>query len=113
MKRSILIVFLLLLSFPATAQEAPAKTLRILSFNVRIWTRDRDAGSEVYWRTRMEARTDVPCHALCAARLQARFLGEYQPSYLCAERAQGAGPGRFNAMECLHGCGHPHHQHPF
>ena len=34
------------------AQEAPAKTLRILSFNVRIWTRDRDAGSEVYWRTR-------------------------------------------------------------
>ena len=41
MKRPILIVFLLLLSFPATAQEAPAKTLRILSFNVRIWTRDR------------------------------------------------------------------------
>ena len=27
----------------------------ILSFNVRTWTRDTDRGSEVFWRTRMEA----------------------------------------------------------
>ena len=30
-------------------------TLRILSFNVRTWTRDRDADSDVFWRTRMAA----------------------------------------------------------
>ena len=27
----------------------------VLSFNVRTWTRDMDRGSEVFWRTRMEA----------------------------------------------------------
>lgn len=30
-------------------------TLRILSFNVRTWTRDRDTDSDVFWRTRMAA----------------------------------------------------------
>lgn len=29
--------------------------LRVLSFNVRTWTRDLDADSDVFWRTRMEA----------------------------------------------------------
>ena len=29
--------------------------LRVLSFNVRTWTRDRDSDSDVFWRTRMEA----------------------------------------------------------
>lgn len=35
--------------------EATSPTLRVLSFNVRTWTRDLDAGSDVFWRTRMEA----------------------------------------------------------
>lgn len=37
------------------AQDSARATLRILSFNVRTWTRDRDADSDVYWRTRMAA----------------------------------------------------------
>ena len=35
--------------------EATGSTLRVLSFNVRTWTRDLDSGSDVFWRTRMEA----------------------------------------------------------
>lgn len=38
-----------------TVRDTAGTTLRILSFNVRTWTRDRDADSEVYWRTRMAA----------------------------------------------------------
>ena len=39
-----------------SAQDSVASpTLRILSFNVRTWTRDRDADSDVFWRTRMAA----------------------------------------------------------
>lgn len=37
------------------AQDSARAALRILSFNVRTWTRDRDADSDVYWRTRMAA----------------------------------------------------------
>lgn len=41
---------------PAQTQTpADSGTLKILSFNVRTWTRDRDPGSEVFWRTRMAA----------------------------------------------------------
>ena len=39
---------------PSQASVA-SPTLRILSFNVRTWTRDRDADSDVFWRTRMAA----------------------------------------------------------
>ena len=47
-------------SASASSAQAPdssvaGRALRILSFNVRTWTRDRDADSEVFWRTRMEA----------------------------------------------------------
>ena len=50
MKRLLLAILLL-----ATVLPAPAQTYTILSFNVRTWTRDRDPGSEVFWRTRMAA----------------------------------------------------------
>ena len=40
----------------SSGPSAPAdRTLRILSFNVREWTRDRDESGEYYWRRRMEA----------------------------------------------------------
>jgi endonuclease/exonuclease/phosphatase family metal-dependent hydrolase len=47
-------------SASASSAQAPdssvaGRALRILSFNVRTWTRDRDADSDVFWRTRMEA----------------------------------------------------------
>ena len=38
----------------ASGSEA-GRTLRVLSFNVRTWTRDRDSDSDVFWRTRMAA----------------------------------------------------------
>ena len=44
-------------------------TLRILSFNVRTWTRDRDADSDVFWRTRMAAME--------------RMIGDLDPDVLC------------------------------
>ena len=31
------------------------KVMRILSFNVREWTRDTDDKAPTYWKTRMEA----------------------------------------------------------
>ncbi len=44
------------LSVSSAGPSAPAdKTLRILSFNIREWTRDRDESGEHYWRNRMEA----------------------------------------------------------
>ena len=50
-----------------SASSAP--TLRILSFNVREWTRDRDESGEYYWRRRMEAMTrmieDVDPDVIC------------------------------------------------
>ena len=50
-----------------SASSAP--TLRILSFNVREWTRDRDESGEYYWRKRMEAMTrmieDVDPDVIC------------------------------------------------
>ena len=55
----------------SSAAGAPAegRALRILSFNVRTWTRDRDADSGVFWRTRMEAMErmieDVDPDVLC------------------------------------------------
>lgn len=51
------------------APPATSRALRILSFNVRTWTRDRDADSDVFWRTHMEAMErmieDVDPDVLC------------------------------------------------
>ena len=50
-----LLLFLLPLA-PAPEPEADGgETLRILSFNMRTWTRDMDSSSPDYWRTRMAA----------------------------------------------------------
>ena len=43
------------MSAGATAQEHSQPSIRILSFNVRTWTRDLDSSSGIYWRTRMAA----------------------------------------------------------
>lgn len=42
---------------PGASIPAPSagRTLRVLSFNIREWTRDRDESGENYWRKRMEA----------------------------------------------------------
>ena len=55
--KPLLLILLSLLAVPALAQlpAAEADSLRILSFNVRTWTRDLDSDSDVYWRTRMAA----------------------------------------------------------
>ena len=47
--------FLVLMPAAGNAQENPHTSLRVLSFNVRTWTRDMDSSSKVYWRTRMAA----------------------------------------------------------
>lgn len=49
--------------------EPRGETLRVLSFNVRTWTRDRDSRSEVFWRTRMAAME--------------RMIEELDPDVLC------------------------------
>ena len=35
--------------------DLPTKPMRLLSFNVRVWTRDTDKSSPDYWKTRMTA----------------------------------------------------------
>ncbi|MBR4818418.1 MAG: hypothetical protein IKZ72_07280, partial [Bacteroidales bacterium] len=39
----------------SVAAVPAGRTLRVLSFNVREWTRDRDESGEYFWRRRMEA----------------------------------------------------------
>ena len=51
------------------SDEPRGETLRVLSFNVRTWTRDRDSRSEVFWRTRMAAME--------------RMIEELDPDVLC------------------------------
>ena len=57
-------------------------TLKILSFNVRQWTRDVDAGSATFWRTRMEAMRrmidDVDPDVICLQEFMAP-VGRYIP----------------------------------
>lgn len=55
--KPLLLILLSLISIPAFAQQPAAQTdtLRILSFNVRTWTRDLDSDSDDYWRKRMAA----------------------------------------------------------
>lgn len=58
------------LAAPAEAPAASAaRTLRVLSLNVREWTRDRDEAGEYYWRRRMESMTrmieDVDPDVIC------------------------------------------------
>lgn len=63
--------------------DAPAgRTLRVLSFNVREWTRDRDEAGEYYWRKRMEAMTrmieDVDPDVICLQEVLPP-VGNYVP----------------------------------
>ena len=52
-----------------SSSTLPGRSLRVLSFNVREWTRDRDEMGEYYWRRRMEAMTrmivDVNPDVIC------------------------------------------------
>lgn len=47
------------------------RTLRLLSLNVREWTRDRDEAGEYYWRRRMEA--------------MARMIIDVDPDVICLQ----------------------------
>ncbi|MCQ2165383.1 MAG: hypothetical protein MJZ04_09440 [Bacteroidales bacterium] len=51
MKRAVILIAALILA----SASLRAETLKVMSFNMRTWTRDTDRGSEYYWRTRMEA----------------------------------------------------------
>ena len=55
MKRILLLILVLMTVMPVS----DARTLRILSFNIREWTRDRDSKGEYFWRNRMEAMTKM------------------------------------------------------
>ena len=55
MRRILLSILILMAMIPVSN----ARTLRILSFNIREWTRDLDAKGEYYWRDRMEAMTKM------------------------------------------------------
>lgn len=71
----LLSVLVSLVSAQSVAQESSQSAaddrggLRVLSFNVRTWTRDRDSRSEVFWRTRMAAME--------------RMIEELDPDVLC------------------------------
>lgn len=59
MRKSILsIICAMLIALPqgtCFAQEREAGVFRVMSFNVRTWTRDTDRDSDAHWRKRMEA----------------------------------------------------------
>lgn len=52
-------VFLSFLILLAMTSVSDARSLRILSFNIREWTRDLDKNGEYYWKDRMEAMTKM------------------------------------------------------
>lgn len=63
--------------------QSSARTMRILSFNIREWTRDRDEDGEYYWRKRMDAMTrmieDVDPDVICLQEVlppAARYVPE-------------------------------------
>ena len=55
MRRILFLILVLMTVMPVS----DARTLRILSFNIREWTRDRDSKGEYFWRNRMEAMTKM------------------------------------------------------
>lgn len=58
MTRYLTIIMLLSTIFPSFGQtktDGTGKVMRILSFNVREWTRDTDEKAPTYWKTRMES----------------------------------------------------------
>ena len=76
MRNKLSSLLLLLTAFLAVApavsraqSKDSGKTLRVLSFNVRTWTRDMDRDSDVFWRVRMEAMermiTDLDPDIIC------------------------------------------------
>ena len=69
-------ILILALSFAALllsghARQAHAQDLKILSLNVRVWTRDTDRDSPHYYRTRMEAME--------------RMLRDQDPDIICLQ----------------------------
>lgn len=84
MKRIIFIIALMSAFFqqPAAGQQQPAGTLKVLSFNIRQWTRDTDASLPTFWRTRMEAMErmleDIAPDVICFQEFLAP-VGQYIP----------------------------------
>ena len=76
-------VFLIVAMLVLAPLQPSARTMRILSFNIREWTRDRDEEGEYYWRRRMEAMTrmieDVDPDVICLQEVlppAARYVPE-------------------------------------
>lgn len=79
MKRLIILIAALI---TATASMG-AETLKVMSFNIRTWTRDTNRGSEYFWRTRMEAMErmieDIDPDVICFQEFLAP-VGQYVPA---------------------------------
>lgn len=65
-----------------SAEPRPKKTMTILSFNMRQWTRDTDSSQPSFWRNRMEAMEkmieDVNPDVICFQEFMAP-VGRYVP----------------------------------
>lgn len=78
MKRAVILIAALILA----SASLRAETLKVMSFNMRTWTRDTDRGSEYFWRTRMEAMErmieDIDPDIICFQEFLAP-AGQYVP----------------------------------
>lgn len=78
MKRLVIIIAALILASTSSC----AGTLKVMSFNMRVWTRDKDRDSEYFWRTRMEAMErmieDIDPDVICFQEFLAP-AGKYVP----------------------------------
>lgn len=78
MKRAVILIAALILASASTG----ARTLKVMSFNIRTWTRDTDRASEYFWRTRMEAMermiADIDPDVICFQEFLAP-VGQYVP----------------------------------
>ena len=63
------LMIMLGLVFPTDMDGNKDRTLRILSFNVREWTRDTDDNADTYWKKRMESMSrmieDISPDVIC------------------------------------------------
>lgn len=82
MKRLVILLSIFLLQAPLLCAQGRGGELTVLSFNVRQWTRDMDAGEPTYWRTRMAAMErmieDVAPDVICFQEFMAP-VGMYVP----------------------------------
>ena len=80
--RNIFVLCILALQAPLLSAQGSGGELTVLSFNVRLWTRDTDAREPTFWRTRMAAMErmieDVAPDVICFQEFMAP-VGNYVP----------------------------------